>query len=120
MKILESGENYLETIYALTKRNGTVRSVDVATELGFSKPSVSVAMKNLRESGHILVEKGHIKLTDKGLNIAIKIAERHDVIKNFFIHIGVDEATASKDACLMEHDISETSFLAIKAFLESV
>ncbi len=118
MKILESGENYLETIYRLSKNNGTVRSIDVATALGFSKPSVSIAMKNLRESGHIQVERGHIKLTEKGLDIAIKIAERHDVIKSLFLTLGVDEETASKDACLMEHDISEKSFLAIKKFLE--
>ncbi len=117
MGILESGENYLETIYALSKIKDIVRAVDIATELGYSKPSVSVAMKNLRENGYITVEKGSINLTEKGLEVATRIYERHKILKGFFMELGVDEKIASSDACLIEHDISEESFLAIKNFL---
>lgn len=115
MKIKESAENYLETIHILSKRNGNVRSIDIANELEFSKPSVSVAMRNLRESGLITVNAdGLITLTDAGRGIAEKMYERHTVISNFLIAHGVDPVVAAEDACRIEHVISEESFNAIK------
>ncbi len=115
MKIQESAENYLEAILILGQRNGTVRSIDVANELGFSKPSVSIAMKNLRENGYITVdESGLISLTDKGRDIAETIYERHTLLSDWLIRLGVDEKTAVQDACRMEHVISAESFAAIK------
>lgn len=115
MKIKESAENYLETIYVLSKRNGNVRSIDIANELEYSKPSVSVAMKNLRENGYIEVSAdGLITLTDKGQSVANKMFERHTILSDFLISLGVDEKTAAEDACKIEHVISEESFNAIK------
>ncbi|MCI9626353.1 MAG: metal-dependent transcriptional regulator [Clostridia bacterium] len=115
MKIQESAENYLESILILGQRNGTVRSIDVANELGFSKPSVSIAMKNLRENGYITVDdNGLISLTDKGRDIAETIYERHTLLSNWLVRLGVDEKTAVADACRMEHVISAESFAAIK------
>lgn len=115
MKIQESAENYLESILILHQRNGSVRSIDVANELGFSKPSVSVAMKNLRENGYILVDdSGIISLTDKGRDIAETIYERHTLLSGWLMRLGVDEKTAVQDACRMEHVISAESFAAIK------
>ncbi len=114
-KIQESAENYLETILLLNRRNGSVRSIDIAAELEFSKPSVSVAMKNLREHGCITVdENGQISLTDKGLQIAESVYERHTLFTEWLIGLGVDPRTAAKDACRIEHVISEESFQAIK------
>ncbi len=116
MKIQESAENYLETILMLKKRNGYVRSIDIAEELDFSKPSVSVAMKNLRENGYIGIdENGHITLQQKGLEIAEKIYERHTLLSEWLIALGVTPKTALEDACRVEHVISEESFAAIKA-----
>lgn len=118
MKTNESAENYLETILMLTQKVGYIRSIDVAREMSFSKPSVSVAMKNLREKGYIVVtDDGGIKLTDKGLEIAERIFERHQVIAGALMALGVDEETAYADSCKIEHDISETSFEMIKKFL---
>jgi len=115
MKIHESAENYLETILILKNRLGLVRSVDIAHELGFSKPSVSVAMKNFREEGYISVDaNGHISLTETGLNIAEKMYERHKFLTNWLISIGVDSETASEDACRIEHVISQESFDKLK------
>ena len=115
MKIQESAENYLETIHMLSKHKPYVRSIDIANELSFSKPSVSVAMKRLRENGFVtLDEHGNLILTGSGLSIALKIYERHLVISQFLISIGVDEAIAKKDACRMEHVISDESFEKIK------
>ena len=115
MKIQQSAENYLETIYVLTKRNGVVRSVDIANELGFSKPSVSVAMKSLRENGYIeVMGDGHIALLEKGKIIAEKLYERHTVLTNAIIALGVSEEIAAEDACKIEHIISEETFDAIK------
>lgn len=115
MKIQQSAENYLETIFVLTKRNGVVRSVDIANELGFSKPSVSVAMKSLRENGYIeVMGDGHIALLQKGKNIAEKLYERHTVLTNAIIALGVSEEIAAEDACKIEHIISEETFDAIK------
>ena len=118
MKIQESAENYLETILILTERKGTVRSIDIVNELEFSKPSVSVAMKNLRENGYILVDgDGYITLTDKGLEIAEKLYERHKFISHCLELLGVTPKTAVEDACRIEHVISSESFEAIKAFV---
>ena len=117
MQIRESAENYLETILILSQRKGKgeVRSIDIVNELEFSKPSVSVAMKNLRENGYITVDKdGYIRLTDKGLEIAEKMYERHTLLSQWLIKLGVAEKVAVEDACRMEHVISAESFAAIK------
>lgn len=115
LKIQESAENYLETILILNERQPHVRSIDIANELGFSKPSVSVAMKHLREDEYITVnEDGHIKLTPSGLAIAAKIYERHTLISNVLIKLGVDPKIAAEDACRIEHVISAESFEALK------
>ena len=117
MQIRESAENYLETILILSQRKGKgeVRSIDIVNELEFSKPSVSVAMKNLRENGYITVDKdGYIRLTDKGWEIAEKMYERHTLLSQWLIKLGVDEKVAVEDACRMEHVISAESFAAIK------
>lgn len=111
----ESAENYLETILVLSRRLPVVRSVDVATELGFKKSSVSIAMKNLREKKHITVtDAGYIYLTDSGREIAEMIYERHELISTWLISLGVPDDIATKDACRMEHVISKESFDAIK------
>lgn len=115
MGVNESAENYLETILILSKTLPVVRSVDVATELGFKKSSVSIAMKNLREKKHITVsESGYITLTESGREIAEMIYERHQLFTSWLVSLGVDEKTASEDACKMEHVISKESFDAIK------
>ncbi len=115
MKIQESAENYLETILILKKEKGNVRSIDVVNELGFSKPSVSVAMKHLREDGYVTVdENGFINLTEKGLEIASSIYERHTLISNWLIQLGVPKEIALEDACRMEHVISSETFHALK------
>ena len=115
MKIHQSAENYLETILMLTNRNGSCRSIDIANELGFSKPSVSVAMKNLRENGYIdVMGDGKILLLEPGREIAENLFERHTVLTNAFIALGVDKETASEDACKIEHIISEKTFEALK------
>lgn len=115
MHLQESGEMYLESIYVLARKSGAVRSLDVATYMNFSKPSVSRAVGLLKEGGFILVDKsGYITLTSSGLEIAQKIYERHTLLSDFLIRLGVDPAIAAEDACKMEHDISDTSFEAIK------
>ncbi len=114
-KYNESAEDYLETILILSKKLPVVRAVDIATELDFKKSSVSVAMKNLREKGHITVtDAGFIYLTDTGLQIAEMIYERHDVLTQYFVSLGVPEDIAEEDACKIEHIISKESFEAIK------
>lgn len=121
MKIHESAENYLETILVISKRKPQVRSIDIANELSFSKPSVSVAMKNLRLNGYIDVDQeGYITLTESGLSIAEKIYERHELLSTWLITLGVDPETASEDACRMEHVISTESFLAIKRHTQNM
>jgi Mn-dependent DtxR family transcriptional regulator len=111
----ESVEDYLETILVLSKRLPVVRSIDIANELEYSKPSVSVAMKNLRENGYIRMdEQGHITLTETGQSIADVMYERHILLSNWLIYLGVDPQTAAEDACRMEHVISPESFEAIK------
>ena len=115
LKIQESAENYLETILMLTQRNGNVRSIDIVNEMAFTKPSVSVAMKNLREDNYIEVDKiGHITLTQKGREIAENMLERHTLLSNWLVSLGVDRTTAVQDACRMEHVLSKESFQAIK------
>lgn len=115
MKIQESAENYLEAILMLHNKNGNVRSIDIAGELEFSKPSVSVAMKNLRENGYIEVdENGYIYLLKEGQEIAERMYERHTLLSNWLISLGVTPKVALEDACRVEHVISAESFAAIK------
>ncbi|KMZ55135.1 metal-dependent transcriptional regulator [Dorea sp. D27] len=115
MKIHESAENYLETILMLQQRKAAVRSIDVVNELGFSKPSISVAMKNLRSNGFISMDPdGHITLTRSGREIAEKMYERHTFLSNWLADLGVAPDIAAEDACRMEHVISAESFAAIK------
>lgn len=117
MTVRESGEMYLEAILVLAKKSGYVRSIDVSEYLGYSKPSVSRAVGILREGGYILVEKdGAITLTDSGKKLAETIYERHTVLSELLIRLGVDEKTATDDACRIEHVISDESFQAIKQY----
>ncbi len=119
MIIKESAENYLETILMLNNKNGYARSIDVANTLGFTKASVSVAMKNFREDGYIVIDgEGCISLTEKGLAIAERIYERHQVIAKALMALGVDEEIAHEDSCKIEHDVSQQTFEKIKEFLE--
>lgn len=118
MVLKESGEMYLETIYVLRKDKGFVRAIDVGAELGYSKPSVSRAMGILRDGGYIKVaEDGGITLTKAGLEVAERTYERHTVLSELFMKLGVDEETATKDACKIEHVISSTTFAALKKHL---
>ncbi|MEG1406315.1 MAG: metal-dependent transcriptional regulator [Ruthenibacterium sp.] len=120
MKRQESSENYLETILVLTQRLGcaAVRSIDIASEMGFTKPSVSVAMKHLREKGLITMgADGAIKLTQSGTKVATCVYERHTVLTEMLLAIGVSDAVAKEDACRVEHDISDETFACIKAQL---
>ena len=120
MIINESAENYLETILVLSKKLPVVRSVDISNELGFKKSSVSIAMKNLREKGHITVtDAGYIYLTESGKQIADMIYERHELLSSWFVRLGVPEEIATEDACRIEHVISKESFAAIKNHVKS-
>lgn len=115
MKIYESAENYLERILMLKEKNGKVRSIDIANAMNFTKASVSRAMKNLKENGFLIIDdEGFINLTDKGLDIAKDILERHRLLTIFLIDLGVPREIAAVDACKIEHDLSEESFNAIK------
>ncbi len=115
MRLQESGEMYLETIYVLSKKLPAVRSIDVSEHLGYSKPSVSRAVGLLKNGGFITVEaSGALKLTEEGYNIANMMFERHTVLSEYLIRLGVSPETAAEDACKIEHVISEESFLAIK------
>jgi len=117
--IYESAENYLEAILVLRNRIGFVRSIDVAGELNVSKPSVSIAMKKLRETGYIEVDgEGHITLLPDGEAVAQRIYERHRLLTEFFVRLGVSEETAAADACKIEHDLSDETFEKIKAHAE--
>ena len=119
-KIQESAENYLETILVLKERNGTVRSVDIAAEMGFRKPSVSVAMRNLGEQECITMgDDGLISLTDKGRSIAESVYERHTLFTQWLVSLGVDQTIAAQDACRIEHVLSKETFEAIKRHVES-
>ena len=116
----ESLEDYLETILVLQNTKGQVRSIDIANEMNFSKPSVSVAMKNLREKGYItMADNGYITLTESGKKRAESVFERHTILADLLISIGVNEETAREDACKVEHDLSEESFEAIKRVFHS-
>ncbi|MEG0077128.1 metal-dependent transcriptional regulator [Anaerorhabdus sp.] len=117
MKIQESAENYLETILILHKKKTHVRSIDIANEMGFSKPSVSEQMKKFRENGYINVDgNGYITLTDKGIDVAEKVYERHEMIAQVLMGLGVDEETAYQDSCRIEHVLSDTTFSCIKQY----
>lgn len=116
MKIYQSAEDYLESILTLLEKHGSVRSIDVANDLGVSKPSVSIAMKKLRENDLIVMDPdGHISLLPEGEEIARRIYERHELLTRFFIQLGVPESIAAEDACKVEHVLSEETFSRIKA-----
>ncbi len=120
MEVGETIENYLETIYILLRRIDEVRSIDVANEMGYSKPTISIMMKQLREGGFIMMdESGFISLTDAGLNIAERTFERHVLLAQILIDLGVDENLAREDACKVEHCLSKESFRKIKEYYES-
>lgn len=115
MEIHQSGEDYLEAILKLRMQHGAVRSIDIVAELGYSKPSVSVAMKKLRESGHVRMdETGHLFLTERGEAVAQRIYERHQVLTGMLTALGVESETAAQEACAMEHVISDDTFHKIK------
>lgn len=119
MILQESGQMYLETIYILSRKSSTVRAIDVGESMGYSKPSVSRAMGLLKQAGYVTAdEAGFLTLTDAGREIASKIYERHTVLQNLLMRLGVDEETASADACRMEHVISDQSFQAIRRHVE--
>ena len=120
MKIRESAENYLETIFILERRMGRVRSIDVAQELGFSKPSVSVAMKHLRENGYVVMEGNDLILTDAGREIAARMYERHTLLSDWLVYLGVGRKTAVEDACRIEHVVSQESFEKIRAHVRTL
>lgn len=121
MKIHESAEMYLETILILQNRNGNVRSIDIVREMGFSRPTVSVAVKNLVSTGYLEIDNGKlIKLTPKGLQIATNIYERHTVLTSMLLKLGVSEANAKADACKIEHDLSNETFECIKKHINAI
>lgn len=116
----ESVEDYLETILSLQKKIGNVRSIDIVKEMNFSKPSVSVAMKNLREKGFITTsDEGYIVLTETGRKQAESVLEKHTILSGWLMSLGVAEEIALEDACRMEHDISEESFSVIKEHIRN-
>ncbi len=120
MQILESSEDYLEAILMLQERNGHVRSIDIADELNYSKASISVAMKKLRENGYISMAKdGNITLCEPGKKIAEHVYERHKLFTEYFISLGVDPVTAREDACKVEHDLSDDTFEKVKNHINS-
>lgn len=119
MRLQESGEMYLESIYVLSKAQGTVRSIDISEYMGYSKPSVSRAVNLLKNGGYITMDKDNlISLTESGMEIAQKIFDRHTLIANLLIRLGVSEKTAAEDACKLEHSISDESFEAIRKYME--
>ena len=120
MALHESAEMYLETIYILTQRSKNVRSIDVAESMHYSKPSVSRAVGLLKQGGYVVVDAdGFISLTDSGLAVAQKIFERHTVVSQLLIRLGVSEETATEDACKIEHVISDETFAAVKKYLDT-
>ncbi|MCL2205050.1 MAG: metal-dependent transcriptional regulator [Treponema sp.] len=121
MQLHESAENYLETILILSSRGDKVRSIDIVNQLEYSKPSVSIAMKNLRSKGYVSMDvDGYITLTEAGRKIADTIYERHVALSDWLVFLGVDSKTAVHDACKMEHVMSDKSFLAIKKHIENL
>lgn len=120
MALLESGEMYLETIYVLSLKSDTVRGIDIGEHMGYSKPSVSRALGLLKDDGLVRKDSdGYIKLTEAGEILAKRIYERHSVLSKLFMDLGVDEKTATEDACRVEHYISDTTFEAIKAHMKA-
>ncbi len=114
MRILESSEDYLEAMLMMQEKHGFIRSIDIAAELGVTKPSVSYATKRLRENGYITMDKdGLITLTPAGMEIASRVYDRHKTLTQFFMYLGVDEKTAREDACKVEHDLSQVTYEAI-------
>lgn len=114
MNIHKASEDYLEAMLMMQEKNGYIRSIDVAEQLGVTKPSVSYSTKRLREAGYITMdEESYITLTDTGMEIARRMYERHKLLTEFFVHLGVEEKTAREDACKVEHDLSEKTFNAI-------
>ena len=121
MALHESAEMYLETIYVLTKEKNTVRSIDIAESLNYSKPSVSRAVSNLKSGGYLKSDKdGFLTLTEAGRQVAEKIYARHTLITDFLLHLGVDVEIAEEDACKIEHAISDESFFALKRFVKTL
>ena len=120
MHLQESAEMYLETIYVLSKNSGSVRSIDVAEYMGYSKPSVSRAVGLLKSGGYLITKDGELLLTDKGQQVAKKVFERHTVLSRFLMRIGVSDETASIDACKIEHVISDETLNAIKNQLKNL
>ena len=121
MHLQESGEMYLETIFVLSKTGKPVRAVDVGEHMGFSKPSVSRAIGLLKKGGYVITDgDGYLLLTDVGMETASKTYERHTLLTELFVRLGVDSETASEDACKIEHDLSDTTFQAIKAYVENL
>lgn len=120
MRIYESAEDYLEAILVLQEKNGYVRSIDIANELNYSKPSVSIAMKKLRTNGYIeMDENSFITLTDEGCQIANRIYERHRILTKLFVSLGVSEETAANDACQIEHHLSDETWSKLKEFTQT-
>lgn len=121
MHLQESGEMYLETILVLSQHNNAVRAIDIGNYMGYSKPSVSRAIGLLKKGGYVNSDlDGHLSLTEDGLEVAEKIYERHNILTTFLIKLGVDETTATEDACKMEHNISDVSFKAIKEHVKNI
>lgn len=115
MALLESGENYLETILMLSKEKKELHAIDIVNHLGYSKPSVSIMLKKLKENNYIMIDSNnHIFLTENGYKIAQKIYERHAILTTFLMNLGIDEKTAEDDACKIEHYLSEETIEAIK------
>ncbi len=121
MHLQESGEMYLETIFVLSKAGKPVRAVDVGEHMGFSKPSVSRAIGLLKKGGYVITDgDGYLLLTDVGMETASKTYERHTLLTELFVRLGVDSETAAEDACKIEHDLSDTTFQAVKKYMESL
>lgn len=121
MSVYESGEDYLEAILMVSERKKEVHAIDIVNELGFSKPSVSIALKKLKEQGYITIdEMNHLHLTNTGLEIANKIYERHKIITALLMKIGVSKEIAESDACKLEHDLSDESWNKIKEYHEKI
>ena len=121
MQIHESAEDYLEKILMLQEQNGQFRSIDIANAMGFSKPSISIAMKHLRENGYVTMDPDNsIHLTQKGAGIATRIYERHRTLTSYLVKLGVPQEIAEKDACKVEHDLSPESYAALKANMKTL
>jgi len=121
MSVYESGEDYLEAILMVSEKKDEVHAIDIVNELGFSKPSVSIALKKLKEQGYITIdEMNHLHLTDSGLGIANKIYERHKILTSILMYVGVSKETAEEDACKLEHDLSDESWNRIKEYYKKL